>query len=72
MAADHLEILTTIKANLLAKLSELSANPKPNYTIEGQTFSWQDLWDSLWDKLQKINDQIAAEGGPFEIVSGME
>lgn len=60
--------LATIKANILAQLEDISANPKPNYSIDGQQVSWQSHFDSLMNALDRINAQInAAE--PYEIVS---
>jgi ACT domain-containing protein len=63
-----LTALATIKNNILAQLQDISANPKPNYSIDGQQVSWQSHFDSLMNALNQINSQInAAE--PFEIVS---
>lgn len=61
--------LTTIKANILAQIEDITQNPKPNYSIDGQSVSWQNHLDSLWAKLKEINDMIAAEEGPIEEVS---
>jgi ACT domain-containing protein len=63
-----LTALATIKNNILAQLQDISANPKPNYSIDGQQVSWQSHFDSLMNALNQINAQInAAE--PYEIVS---
>jgi ACT domain-containing protein len=63
-----LTALATIKNNILAQLQDISANPKPNYSIDGQQVSWQSHFDSLMNALERINAQInAAE--PYEIVS---
>lgn len=68
MATDA-ENLATIKSNLLAQLATMSASPKPNYSINGQSVSWQSLYDSLWSQLEKINEQLASTAGPFEVRS---
>jgi hypothetical protein len=60
--------LATIKSNILAQLEDLSANPKPNYSIDGQQVSWQSHFDSLMMNLERINHQINASE-PYEIVS---
>ena len=60
--------LATIKANILAQLQDLSANPKPNYNIDGQQVSWQSHFDSLMLSLERINMQINSSE-PYEIVS---
>jgi hypothetical protein len=60
--------LATIRTNLLARIAEVTANPKPNYSVDGQSFSWQSYLDSLMKNLDAINAQINAES-PFEIVT---
>lgn len=60
--------LQTIKANILARLEEITEQPKPNYSIDGQTVSWQSYFDSLMANLTRIDQQInSAE--PYEEVS---
>jgi len=68
MASDA-ENLAAIRSNLLTTLADLTTNPKPNYSINGQSVSWQSLYDSLWNQLSKVNEQMAAVGGPFEHAS---
>lgn len=64
----QLQTLLTIRDNLLARIQEVTANPKPNYSIDGQTVQWQSYLDSLFAKLESVNGQInAAE--PFEEVT---
>lgn len=36
---------------------------KPNYSIDGQSVSY----DSLMSQLTNLNSQIAAVGGPFDV-----
>jgi hypothetical protein len=60
--------LATIKSNILAQLQDLSANPKPNYSIDGQQVSWQSHFDSLMLSLERINMQINSSE-PYEFVS---
>jgi hypothetical protein len=62
------EALATIKNNILARLEEITAQPKPNYSIDGQQVSWQSYFDSLMANLERINHQINASE-PFEEVS---
>ena len=63
-----LESLERIKTNLLARIEEVTAAPKPNYNIDGQSMSWQSYLDSLFAKLEKVNEQINSSE-PFEEVS---
>jgi hypothetical protein len=46
-------------------IEEVTTSPKPNYSVDGQSVSWQSYLDSLFDKLKKIDEQINA-GEPFE------
>lgn len=57
--------LEQIKANLLALIADVTSSPKPNYTVDGQSVSWQSYLDSLFSKLEMINTQINASQ-PFE------
>jgi hypothetical protein len=62
------ETLATIKSNILARLEDITSQPKPNYSIDGQQVSWQSYFDSLMANLERINTQINASE-PFEEVS---
>lgn len=62
------ESLQTIRANILARIEDVTSKPRPNYNIDGQQVSWQGYFDSLMASLDKIDAQInAAE--PYEIIS---
>lgn len=67
MATDA-ENLLTIRSNLLAKLAEISADPKPSYSINGQSVSWDQHRQSLLNEVKMINEQLAAITGPYEVV----
>ena len=60
--------LEEIRANLLARIKEVTASPAPNYNIDGQSISWQSYLDSLWAKYHDIKTEINA-ADPFEEVS---
>lgn len=63
MATTDLERLQNIRTAILTTLE--THGTKPSYSIDGQSVSW----DSLFDRLNKINDQIAALQGPLEEIS---
>jgi hypothetical protein len=65
---DFLNNLLTARDQVAQNLADLTANPKPNYKIDGQVVSWQGLFDSYLAQLEKLNAQIAA-ADPFEIHS---
>ena len=66
--ATFLENLVAARDNIAANLAALTADPKPNYSIDGQSVSWQSLFDSYLSQLEKLDAQIAA-ADPFEIHS---
>ncbi|MBC8291475.1 MAG: hypothetical protein H8E37_14330 [Planctomycetes bacterium] len=61
------EQLETIKANVLAILVDLTENPKPTYTIDGQKVAWAEYFKTLTDQLAVIDEQLTSED-PFEII----
>lgn len=58
--ATYLENLTTARDQIAANLAAITANPKPNYSIDGQSVSWQGLFDSYMSSLSSLDAQIAA------------
>ena len=57
--------INTIKANTLAQMAEVSAQKKPSYTENGQTFHWTAYLEYLQRRVDWCNSQLAAEE-PFE------
>ena len=60
-----LEQLLSIKANTLAQMAQVSAERKPSYTEDGQTFQWTEYLEHLQRRVDWCNQQLAAEE-PFE------
>jgi hypothetical protein len=60
--------LQTAVDNISAKIAEVSANPKPNYSIDGQSVSHADYFRMLTEQYGVLNELIAA-GTPFEITT---
>jgi hypothetical protein len=58
--ANQVTSLTTVRDNILAKLEEISVNPKPNYSIDGQTVNHADFFASLLKSLEQTNRALAA------------
>lgn len=67
MATD-LENLLTIRSNLLASLAEISVNPKPTYSINGQSVSHDQHRQSLLAEVKEINALITQADGPYEVI----
>lgn len=61
------ENLTTAKENLAAKLAELTASPKPSYSIEGQSISWGEYYSMLTAQMKAINELLNQEATPLEV-----
>ena len=61
--------LQTAYANIAAKLVAMTANPKPNYSLDGESYSWQQLFASYTAQLEKLKDAIQREEGPYELRS---
>ncbi len=54
-----------IKANTLAQLAQVSAERKPSYTEDGQSFHWTEYLEHLQRRVDWCNEQLAGEE-PFE------
>lgn len=67
MATDA-ENLATIKSNALARLAEITAAPKPTYSENGRSFSWNEYAEMLQKQVAWCNEQLSAEQ-PFEHIT---
>ena len=67
MSSD-LEQLQTIKSQTLARIAELTANPKPTYYLDGQTVSWNEYLARLQATVDWCERKLAGQE-PFEIHS---
>ena len=64
----YLVHLHTARENVAAQLATLTAEPKPSYSIDGQSVSWQALFDSYVAQLAQLDARIAA-ADPYEFTS---
>ena len=60
--------LATAQANLAAKLLEATANPRPTYSVEGQSVSYGDYLRMIQDAMKAINEMATALV-PYEVKS---
>ena len=58
----------TIKSQTLARMAEITAQPKPTYQIDGQLVAWGDYLTQLQRTVDWCNEMLAGEQ-PFEIQS---
>jgi hypothetical protein len=62
------EQLQTIRAQTLARIAELTANPKPTYYLDGQTVAWNEYLTRLRETVDWCERKLAG-AEPFEIHS---
>ena len=66
--ATYQQNLETTRDQIAANLVSMTANPKPSYSIDGESYSWGELFSLYTNQLSQINALIQA-GDPSEIVS---
>jgi hypothetical protein len=70
--ATVLENLESVYAQVAAELAFVNAvttNPKPTYTIDGETWNWTEYRQMLMDRLATLKRAIQDEGGPYIVMS---
>lgn len=58
--------LDTAIENISAVIAQITADPKPNYSIDGQLVSWGDYLDTLTTKLASLIRTRQMLRGPFQ------
>jgi hypothetical protein len=61
-----LEQIATIKSQTLARIVEITAQPKPTYDIDGQKVAWESYLKQLQATVAWCDERIGA-AEPFEI-----
>ena len=64
----HRDQLLTIRSAAIAQLAELRETPKPTYTVDGQTVSWESYAGSLQGTVDWCDSKLAGDE-PFEVHS---
>lgn len=62
------EQIATIKTQTLARIAEITAEPKPTYNVDGQMVAWADYLKQLQQTVDWCNEKLAGEE-PFEFHS---
>jgi hypothetical protein len=60
MSQDSQQI-AAIKSQTLAAISEITAVPKPTYSIDGQTVAWSDYLQQLLRTVDWCDEKLAGE-----------
>ena len=63
-----LEHLQTIRSQTLAAIADITANPKPSYTVDGQSVSWNSYLRRLRQTVDWCERKLAGEQ-PVEVRS---
>ena len=56
-------------ANMTAQIREITANPKPDYSIDGQSVSWASYLSMLTSPLISLQQAKQSLEGPFQRVT---
>lgn len=62
------ELIATIKTQALTRIAEITSAPKPSYSIDGQSVSWNEYLRILQEQVAWADKQLGSET-PFEIQS---
>jgi hypothetical protein len=60
---------STIKTQTLTMIAEMTANPKPSYSIDGQTVQWTDYLKQLRLTVEWCDQQIARSAAGIEEIT---
>lgn len=65
MDAVNMTNLQTALQNAILMLMILTTFPKPSYSIDGQSVSWEGYYGTILRSISELRTQIQIEGGPF-------
>jgi len=68
---DSLDQLQTIRSQTLARIAEITAEPKPSYNIDGQSVSWNDYLKTLRETVSWCDRMINAENPGCTVSQGI-
>ena len=64
-----LDDLNTAYQNLAKQLAQLTASPRPNYSVDGESYSWSEYFHMLNEQLLATEQAIQRATGPFQVSS---
>ncbi len=53
--------------NIGVQLADMTANPKPSYSVAGRSISWDEHFNALIANQDKLYGLLQKAGGPFEV-----
>ena len=63
------DTLQTAYSNFCAILAQITANPRPTYSLDGKSVSWNEYYSMILSNMENVRRQMVLAGGPFEIRS---
>jgi len=63
--------LGTAITQVAAQIKDITLNPKPTYSVNGQSVSWESYLSMLTDQLIKLQTAQQSLAGPFQRISRM-
>jgi hypothetical protein len=60
--------LLQAKLNVQNQLAQMTAFPKPSYSLDGVSYSWGEHFNNLVDKMKELDAAIMREDGPYEVL----
>ncbi len=66
-----LQNLKTIRSQILTELAAITAERKPTYSIDGQTFSWNDYRSRLLSDLREVDESDRRRGAVGRALAGV-
>ena len=66
--ATQVEQLKSARDLLLAQIVTMETSQKPDYSLEGQSFQWQQMLNGMYERLDKLN-KLIVKLEPYELRS---
>ena len=63
--------LGTAITQVAAQIKDLTLNPKPSYSVNGQSVSWESYLSMLTEQLIKLQTAQQSLAGPYQRISRM-
>lgn len=67
--ATRADNLQTALDNIAARLADVTANPKPSYSVDGESVSWTEYFNALTQQQLALEQALQRANGPFEVRS---
>jgi hypothetical protein len=63
--------LGTAINQIAAQIKDITANPKPDYSVNGQSISWASYLSMLTEQITKLQQAQQSIAGPYQRISRM-